>query len=43
VEIGLREEIRVQITSGLSEDDTVVTSGILQIRPGANIRITDFN
>jgi membrane fusion protein (multidrug efflux system) len=43
VEIGLREESRVQITSGLSEDDTVITSGILQIRPGANIRITDFN
>lgn len=43
VEIGLREEKRVQILSGLAEGDTVITSGILQIRPGTKIKITDFN
>jgi membrane fusion protein (multidrug efflux system) len=43
VEIGLREEKRVQIISGLAEGDTVITSGILQIRPGAKVKITDFN
>lgn len=43
VEIGLREENRVQIISGLAEGDTVITSGILQIRPGAKVKITEFN
>ena len=43
VELGLREEKRVQIISGLAEGDTVITSGILQIRPGAKVKITEFN
>jgi membrane fusion protein (multidrug efflux system) len=43
VEIGLREEKRVQIISGLTEGDTVITSGILQIRPGTKVKITEFN
>jgi membrane fusion protein (multidrug efflux system) len=43
VEIGLREEKRVQIVSGLAEGDTVITSGILQMRPGAKVNITEFN
>ncbi|HSW54192.1 MAG TPA: efflux RND transporter periplasmic adaptor subunit [Ignavibacteriaceae bacterium] len=43
VELGLREEKRVQITSGLAEGDTVINSGILQIRPGAKVKITEFN
>jgi membrane fusion protein (multidrug efflux system) len=43
VELGLREEKRVQIVSGLEEGDTVITSGILQMRPGANVNITEFN
>lgn len=43
VEIGLREEKNVQILSGLAEGDTVITSGILQMRPGAKVKITDFN
>jgi membrane fusion protein (multidrug efflux system) len=42
VETGLREETNVQITSGLAVGDTVITSGILQIRPGAKVKITDF-
>jgi membrane fusion protein, multidrug efflux system len=43
VELGLREERTVQIVSGLEEGDTVITSGILQIRPGAKVKITEFN
>lgn len=43
VELGLREEKRVQIVSGLEEGDTVVTSGILQMRPEASVQITEFN
>jgi membrane fusion protein (multidrug efflux system) len=39
----LREENRVQVLSGLVEGDTVITSGILQIRPGAKVKITDLN
>jgi membrane fusion protein (multidrug efflux system) len=42
VEIGLREEKKVQILSGLAEGDTVITSGILQIRPGAKVKITEI-
>ena len=43
VEIGIREDKQVQILSGLAEGDTVITSGILQIRPGVKVKITDFN
>jgi membrane fusion protein, multidrug efflux system len=43
VEIGLREDKQVQITSGLTAGDTVVTSGILQMRPGIRVKITDLN
>jgi len=43
VDLGLREDKRVQVTSGLAEGDTVITSGILQIRPGAQVKITEFN
>lgn len=43
VEIGIREETRVQIVSGLNIGDTVITSGILQIRPGSQVSISEFN
>lgn len=43
VEIGIREETRVQIVSGLNAGDTVITSGILQIRPGAKVYIIEIN
>jgi len=42
VEIGLREEKQVQIISGLAEGDTIITTGILQIRPGAKVKITEI-
>jgi membrane fusion protein, multidrug efflux system len=43
VEIGIREETKVQIVSGLSDGDTVITSGILQIRPKSKVKISEFN
>lgn len=43
VQIGIREETRVQIISGLNVGDTVITSGILQIRPNSKVKISEFN
>jgi membrane fusion protein (multidrug efflux system) len=43
VQIGIREETRVQIVSGLNVGDTVITSGILQIRPNSKVKISEFN
>ena len=43
VELGIREENRVQIISGLNNGDTVITSGILQIRPKSKVKISEFN
>jgi membrane fusion protein (multidrug efflux system) len=43
VETGIRTEDRVQITTGLSENDTLITSGILQLRPGMPVSISEFN
>lgn len=38
VEIGRRTDEHVQITEGLSVGDTLITSGILQLRPGMPVR-----
>ncbi len=43
VETGVRQETLVQIVDGLSEGDTVITSGILQIRPKSKVKISEFN
>jgi len=42
VEIGIRTDTTVQVTKGLSENDTLITSGILQIRPGMPVVISEF-
>ena len=39
VETGVRTDSTVQVTSGLAVGDTVVTSGIQQLRPGLPIQI----
>jgi len=41
VEIGLRTETKVQIVRGVQSADTVITTGILQLVPGAPVRITE--
>lgn len=43
VNIGLRTEKEVQITQGISPGDTVITTGILQIRHGLPVNITNIN
>lgn len=42
VETGIRTDQNVQLTSGVSEGDTIITSGMLQIRPGAPVTISEF-
>jgi membrane fusion protein (multidrug efflux system) len=41
VTIGIRTETEVQITDGLSDGDTLITSGILQLRYGLPVVITE--
>jgi membrane fusion protein, multidrug efflux system len=41
VETGTRTESRIQVTEGLQLGDTVITSGILQLRPGASVKVTE--
>lgn len=40
VQAGLRTDSVVQITQGLNFGDTVLTSGIMQIRPGASVSLS---
>lgn len=42
VEIGTRTASSVQIMGGLTPGDTVITTGILQMRPGNPLKITEF-
>lgn len=42
VTTGLRTEDKIQILSGVTPRDTVVTAGLLQLRPGAAVNITRF-
>ncbi len=41
VETGIRTESEVQITSGLSEGDLVITTGILQLKPGLEVELEE--
>lgn len=43
VETGVRTETNVQVTSGLSPGDTVLTTGILQLRDGLPIRVVQVD
>jgi membrane fusion protein (multidrug efflux system) len=40
VQAGMRTDSSVQITGGLSAGDTVITSGVVQIRPGAAVTLS---
>jgi membrane fusion protein, multidrug efflux system len=42
VETGIRTDINVQLTSGVNEGDTIITSGMLQLRPGTPVSISEF-
>ena len=43
VEIGTRTDTHVQILSGLNEGEQVLTSGVMQVRPGMPIQPTTIN
>lgn len=43
VETGIRDSAYVQITHGIKPGDTIVTTGLLSIRPGSNIQLTKPN
>ena len=40
VSTGIRTEDRIQVTSGINEGDTVITTGILQVGPGMSVNVT---
>ncbi len=40
VDTGIRTDTTVQITSGISPYDTVITSGILQVQPGMPVTLS---
>ena len=42
IETGIRTSSTVQIVKGIQAGDTVLTSGILQVRPGSPVNITQF-
>lgn len=42
VEIGIRTDQRVHITDGVVAGDTLLTTGMLQLRPGMDVRIAEI-
>ncbi|MDZ4681187.1 MAG: efflux RND transporter periplasmic adaptor subunit [Saprospiraceae bacterium] len=42
IETGVRQDTYIQVTSGLSPGDTLITTGILQVKPGSDVTITEF-
>jgi len=40
IEIGTRTEKEVQVISGLKPGDTVLTTGLLQVKPGMTVKFT---
>ncbi len=43
VTTGIRNNLSLEISSGLNVQDTLITTGILQLRPGMNLAITKYN
>lgn len=42
VETGIRTDTKIQITKGLSIGDTVLTTGIMQLKPNVSVNITNL-
>ena len=42
VETGIRNDSSVQVIKGIEVGDTVITTGIMQLRPGMNAKITEI-
>ena len=41
VETGIRTDSTIQITDGLNNGDTIITSGLMQLRPDMPVRVTN--
>ncbi len=41
VKVGLRGELDMEITAGLAPGDTLITTGILQVKPGGPVEIRE--
>jgi membrane fusion protein (multidrug efflux system) len=42
VKTGIRTDTKIQITEGVDEGDTIITTGFMQFRPGDNVRIMSY-
>jgi membrane fusion protein, multidrug efflux system len=43
VKTGIRSESQVEIINGISIGDTIISSGIIQLKPGAKVKLTKIN
>jgi membrane fusion protein, multidrug efflux system len=43
VTTGIRDSSRVEITSGLKAGDTIITTGLLSIKPGSKVKLSKVN
>jgi len=43
VETGIRDSAYIEITHGVAHGDTVITTGLMSIRPNAKVRVTNFS
>jgi membrane fusion protein (multidrug efflux system) len=43
IETGIRTNTNLEVLSGLQPNDTVLTTGILQLRAGMPVQITKYN
>jgi membrane fusion protein, multidrug efflux system len=43
VETGIRDSAFVQVLSGLKKGDTIITTGLMAVRPGAKVKIAKVN
>jgi membrane fusion protein (multidrug efflux system) len=43
INTGIRTENSIQITSGLSVGDTLIVSGIIQLRPNSKVKLDLIN
>jgi membrane fusion protein (multidrug efflux system) len=39
IEIGTRTDVNVEVTKGVQEGDSIVVQGVIQMRPGARVRV----
>ncbi|MFK7932477.1 MAG: efflux RND transporter periplasmic adaptor subunit [Saprospiraceae bacterium] len=43
VETGIRRDASIQVTNGITAGDTILTTGLLQVRPGSEVYISELS